>query len=166
MGKVTLDLPPELERGLEQIVQSSGRTQADVMRDALQSYIRQGYSVAGPAEAVVDAPSATEVGHVMHEDEEDEEPYERPLLRSKGIISDTEVNSLNIDEWLEANWLNHLIDEQRQQPPPIMHQDDVEAQIRARQRGRPFFRSLGAGDNAELQGEESEDWLKANWRPE
>ncbi len=166
MAKVILDLPPELERGLEQIVQSSGRTQDDVMRDALQSYIQQGYSVSGPAEAVVDAPSTTEVGHGTHEDHEQEEPYERPLLRSKDIIADPNINSTNINEWLEANWLNHLIDEQGQQPPPIMHQDDVEAQIRSRQRGHPFFRSLGAGDNAELQGEESEDWLKANWRPE
>jgi len=104
MAKVILDLPPELERGLEQIVQSSGRTQDDVMRDALQSYIQQGYSVSGPAEAVVDAPSTIEGGHGMHEDGEEEESYERPLLRSKGIISDPNINSTNIKQWLRDNW--------------------------------------------------------------
>jgi hypothetical protein len=171
MGKMTFDLSPELERALEQIVQSTGRTRNAVVYEALETYVaRQDNTVSDHALS-----SATGIinsnSNGRHEDNQpgappDDHLQEPPLSRLKGIISDSDVNSLNINEWLEANWLNHLVDEQGQQPPPIMHQDDAEAQIRARQRGRPFFRSLGTGDNAELQGEESEDWLKANWRPE
>lgn len=134
MGKVTLDLTSEIEQGIEQISQRSGRPRDIVMQDALRSYV---------------------------------ERQRQPIPRSVGIISDSEVHSGNIDEWLEANWLNHLLEEHgQQQAPPIMHEDDVEAQKRASQRGRPFFRSLGAADNPEVQAVDSEDWLKANWRPE
>ncbi len=139
MGKVMLDLPLELKQAIEQVAQRSGRSQDVIMQEALESYVeQQGVALS-----------------------------RRPLLRSAGIISDSSLQARDIDDWLEANWLNHLIEEQGGQlPPPVIHKDDVEAQQRARQRGRPFFRSLGAADNADFQAEDSEDWLKTNWRPE
>lgn len=46
-----------------------------------------------------------------------------------------------------------------------LRDDDAKVQAEAMRRGRPFFRSLGVGSDPELKARDSEDWLRANWRP-
>ena len=84
MGKVTFDLSPELERALEQIAQRTGRSQDAVAQEAIQSYVKSKLEANGQ--------------------EESTRRHERPALRSRGIISDPDVNSTNIKDWLRANW--------------------------------------------------------------
>ncbi len=116
MAKVILDLPPELERGLEQIVQSTGRTRNAVVYEALEAYVaRQDNTVSDHA-----LPSPT------------------------GIINN---------------------DSSRTGDDAQLRADDARAQAEAVRRGRPFFRSLGVGSDPDLNGRDSEDWLRANWRP-
>ena len=124
MGKMTFDLPPELERALEQIVQSIGRTRNAVVYEALETYVaRQDNTVSDHA-----LPSPT------------------------GIINNGSSRTINNDS-------SRTMDDAR------LRADDARAQAEAVRRGRPFFRSLGVGSDPELNGRDSEDWLRANWRP-
>ncbi len=114
MAKVILDLPPELERGLEQIVQSTGRTRNAIVYEALEAYVaRQDNTVSDHS------------------------------LPSPTSIINNDSSRTEDDAWL--------------------HADDARAQAEAVRRGRPVFRSLGVGENTELNGENSEDWLRENW---
>jgi len=111
MAKVILDLPPELERGLEQIVQSTGRTRNAIVYEALEAYVaRQDNTVSDHS------------------------------LPSPTSIINNDSSRTEDDAWL--------------------HADDARAQAEAVRRGRPVFRSLGVGENTELNGENSETGLE------
>lgn len=71
MEKTTLYLPTQLHRALRELSRRTGRTQAEVMREALQAYV-QG--------------------------------QERPPLRSLGLGENTELHGADTEDWLEANW--------------------------------------------------------------
>ncbi len=132
MGKMTSDLPPELERALEQIVQSTGRTRNAVVYEALETYVaRQDNTVSDHA-----LPSPT------------------------GIINNGSSRTINNDS---SRTINN--DSSRTMDDARLRADDARAQAEAVRRGRPFFRSLGVGSDPELNGRDSEDWLRANWRP-
>ncbi len=114
MAKVILDLPPELERGLEQIVQNTGRTRNAVVYEALEAY----------------------------------------MARQDNTVSDHSLPS-------PTSIINN--DSSRTEDDARLHADDARSQAEAIRRGRPVFRSLGVGENTELNGENSEDWLRENW---
>ncbi len=84
MGKVTLDLPSELEQALGQISQRSGRSREDVVREALDAYVQQQESLTQQHDGVL-------LG-------------KRRLPRSIGMIEDGQLRAEDIDDWLEANW--------------------------------------------------------------
>lgn len=123
MGKVMLDLPSELERAIEEISERDGRSREDVLREALDAYVQQQRPLGQPNNGAVvqgrrlphslgiieDGQRRAENGEDWPEDKKieartDGPAHEHPLARLNGIISNTEVNSLNIDEWLRDNW--------------------------------------------------------------
>ncbi len=100
MGKVTLDLQPELEQAFGQIAQQTGQTRDAVLHEALESYVtRQNIVHSHNENPLFEA----RVGDQSQQDEQIQH-YERRPLRTMGIISDTDVNSTNIKEWLRDNW--------------------------------------------------------------
>ena len=110
MGKVTLDLQPELEQAFGRIAQQTGQTRDAVLHEALEAYVARQSGPQGQVRTTLPPIDPTDVAR--------------------------------------------------------LHDDDAKAQAEALLRGRPLFRSLGVGSDLELNGRDSEEWLKANWRPE
>ena len=105
MGKMTFVLPPELERALEQIVQSTGRTRNAVVYEALEAYVaRQDNTVSdhalpSPTSIINNDGSHTEDDARLHADDARAQAEAvqrgRPVFRSLGVGRDTELNGEN-----------------------------------------------------------------------
>jgi hypothetical protein len=83
MKKTTLYLPPELQRTYRELARRTGRSQAVLMREALQCYA---------------------------------DVQEPPRLRSLGIARNVSLQSVDVEDWLKANW--HPDAEWRSEPDP------------------------------------------------
>lgn len=71
MVATTVDLPVELRRALAAAARESGRDEAEIVREALDDYLRA---------------------------------RNRPRPRSVGMVDDPELNGVDTEDWLRANW--------------------------------------------------------------
>lgn len=72
MNKTTLYLTDDLQRALRDVARRSGRSQAEVVREALEAFV------------LLQSP--------------------RPFPRSIGAGSDPDLNAEDTEDWLRANW--------------------------------------------------------------
>ena len=77
MATTTIELSPKLKRQLEELARRTGRAESDVVREALETYMK------------THAPRSAR---------------RRPMPKSMGMIDDPELNAGDVDDWLRANW--------------------------------------------------------------
>jgi predicted transcriptional regulator len=77
MATTTIELSPKLKRQLEELARRTGRAESDVVREALETYVK----AHAPAQV-----------------------RRRPMAKSMGMIEDPELNAVDVDDWLRANW--------------------------------------------------------------
>ena len=71
MATTAIELPPDLQAALEDFARRSGRTEVEVVREAIEKLLQA---------------------------------QRRPRPRSFGMGDDSELNGVDTEGWLKANW--------------------------------------------------------------